>query len=141
MNKKIKVTMLVAAVALAGGGTWKAYDYSESHKQSLMAYNVEAKAGVWEDFWNTLTNPVEAFMEWYDSKIYGKQEVYVTKTIKAGVNVGFSYQILKRFEVDCVSYIEIRFKCNMCVNGNSYAHCDEIPNLCDDYISKIANTN
>ena len=37
MNKKIKTTMIVAALALACGGTWKAYDYSESHKQSLMA--------------------------------------------------------------------------------------------------------
>ena len=42
MNKKIKATMIVAALALAGGGTWKAYDYSESHKQSLMASNIDA---------------------------------------------------------------------------------------------------
>ena len=56
MNKKIKVTMLVAAVALAGLGTWKAYDYSEGNKQTLLANNLDAQASIIDDFtefWNS----------------------------------------------------------------------------------------
>lgn len=55
MNKRIKATMLVAAVALAGLGTWKAYDYSEGNKKTLLANNLDAQAGIIDDaieWWN-----------------------------------------------------------------------------------------
>lgn len=42
MNKKLKSTLLVAAVVAAGFGGYKAYDYSEIQKQSLLADNIEA---------------------------------------------------------------------------------------------------
>ena len=56
MNKRIKATMLVAAVALAGLGTWKAYDYSEGNKKTLLANNLDAQAGIIDDaieYWNS----------------------------------------------------------------------------------------
>lgn len=59
MNKKLKATMFVAALALAGGGTWKAYDYSEANKQTLLANNLEAQAGFWDNL-----------VEWWTSKDY-----------------------------------------------------------------------
>ena len=66
MNKKIKATMIVAALALAGGGTWKAYDYSEAQKQNLLVANVEALSSPTtpgDGLWNTLVNSVENLID------------------------------------------------------------------------------
>lgn len=60
MNKKLKATMFVAALALAGGGTWKAYDYSESHKQSLMTGNINALSDDGNSYEELAFNPAVA---------------------------------------------------------------------------------
>ena len=66
MNKKIKATIFAVTVVAAGGGTWKAYDYSEAQKQNLLVANVEALSSPTtpgDGLWNTFVNGVENLID------------------------------------------------------------------------------
>ena len=130
MNKKIKATIFAVAVVAAGFGGYKAYDYSETQKQSLMAYNVEAQSqglsGLGDWVQNTFIQPVE---NWWESLVWDANEVTITQRVKVGASVSIPKGAVI-VEIDGEYYYEWTKKCNECVRGNTYAHWWEIPNPC-----------
>ena len=139
MKKSVfKSAFAIACVVAASVSGFKAYDQHNKNVAAasmLLAENVEALSdgdSWYESAWNYVKN---AYNDWYNSKVYAARLVTVTNQYGGNVSAGAPvYGVV--IGAGGNASTTVSYQCNCCVNGNTYAHCDDIQNQCS---KKICN--
>ena len=128
----IKSAFAIVCIVAASVSCFKAYDQHNKNVAAanmLLAENVEALSDgdSWiSNAWNSVTGAVS---DWYNSKVYSARTVTVQVQTGANVSAGAPvYGIV--INVGGNTSTTVTYQCNCCVNGTTFAHCSEIPNLC-----------